>query len=80
MSVSEFRVSERGQMALPAEARRRWNLVDGGSVEIADLGDSLVIVPAGGGGLRAMLGRAVDEAGGYAALARGVGQAEPELA
>ncbi len=80
MSLSEFRVSERGQMALPAEARRRWNLVEGGSVEIADLGQSLVIIPAGSGGLRAMLGGAVDEAGGYATLARGVAEAEPELA
>ena len=36
MSVAEFRVSDRGQMALPAEARRRWHLKYGGSVEVAD--------------------------------------------
>ena len=41
MNIGEFRVSNRGQMALPAEARRRWNLGEGGSVEVADLGDSL---------------------------------------
>jgi bifunctional DNA-binding transcriptional regulator/antitoxin component of YhaV-PrlF toxin-antitoxin module len=40
MSIAEFRVSDRGQMALPAEARRRWHLNDGGSVEVADLGDT----------------------------------------
>ncbi len=55
MAVKTFKVSQRDQMALPAEARRRWNLTQGGAVEIADLGDALVIVPAGGGGLRALL-------------------------
>jgi hypothetical protein len=42
MTVTSYRVSERGQMALPAEARRRWNLTDGGAVEVADLGHALV--------------------------------------
>ena len=49
MSVAEFRVSDR-YTALPAEARRRWTLKDGGSVEAADLGDALLIVPAGRAG------------------------------
>ena len=75
-----FKVSERGQMALPAEARRRWNLTEGGAVEIADLGDALVIVPAGRGGLRALLFEAVEAAGGYGALAAKVAAAEPDLA
>ncbi len=75
-----FRVSERGQMALPAEARRRWNLVEGGSVEVADLGNALIIVPAGRGGLRDMLRLAVEEAGGYANLARRVAAEDPDLA
>ena len=79
MGIAEFRVSERGQMALPAEARRRWNLAEGGRVEIADLGDALVIVPAGRGGLRALLSAAIDEAGGYAELARHATDAEPDL-
>ena len=35
MEIAEFRVSDRGQMALPAEARHRWHLDQGGSVEIA---------------------------------------------
>jgi len=80
MAIINYRVSERGQMALPAEARRRWDLLEGGSVEIADLGDSLLIIPAGRGGLRVLLREAVDEAGGYAELARAVGADEPELA
>ena len=79
MSITEFRVSDRGQMALPADARRRWHLLEGGSVEVADLGDSLIIVPAGRGGLRALLRDAIDEAGGYAELARAATSDEPEL-
>jgi len=66
-------------MALPAEARRRWNLTNGGAVEIADLGSALVIVPAGRGGLRAIVQAAIDEAGGYETLAATVVHAEPEL-
>ncbi len=80
MGVADYRVSERGQMALPAETRRRWNIADGGTVEIADLGDALVIVPAGRGGLRSLLGSAVAESGGYESLAAKVSQEEPELA
>jgi len=67
-------------MALPAEARRRWNLSEGGAVEVADLGDALVIVPAGRGGLRALVRAAIDDAGGYEALAAAVADQEPELA
>jgi AbrB family looped-hinge helix DNA binding protein len=80
MNIAEFRVSDRGQMALPAEARRRWNLTEGGSVEVADLGDALLIVPAGRGGLRALLRDAINEAGGYAKLAAQVAADDPDLA
>ncbi len=79
VAISEFRVSERGQMALPAEARHRWKLDRGGAVEIADLGDSLLIVPAGRGGLRALLSAAIDDAGGYSALAKRAATDEPDL-
>lgn len=67
-------------MALPAEARRRWNIADGGTVEVADLGNALVIVPAGRGGLRAILAQAVTDAGGYPSLVSAVVQDEPDLA
>lgn len=80
MSIAEFRVSDRGQMALPAEARRRWNLGDGGAVEVVDLGAALLIVPAGRGGLRALLSEAIEEAGGYTKLAADVSAGEPDLA
>jgi AbrB family looped-hinge helix DNA binding protein len=80
MAIAEFKVSGRGQMALPAEARRRWNLDKGGTVEIADLGDSLLIVPAGRGGLRALLRAAIEDAGGYTKLAQATADDEPDLA
>lgn len=80
MSIAEFKVSGRGQMALPAEVRRRWNLDEGGSVEVADLGDSLLIVPAGRRGLRALLRAAIEDTGGYAKLAKAAAVDEPDLA
>jgi len=80
MTVTSYRVSERGQMALPAGARRRWNLTAGGTVEVADLGDALIIVPAGRGGLRSLVRAAIDDAGGYEPLAAAVAAEEPELA
>ena len=80
MAVVNYPVSERRQMALPAEARRRWNLSDGGAVEIADLGPALVIVPAGRGGLRSLILESVNEAGGYPSLVRRAADDEPELA
>ena len=80
MTIAEVRVSGRGLMALPAEARRRWNLGDGGSVEVADLGGALLVVPTGRGGLRALLREAIDEAGGYADLAAQVATDDPDLA
>lgn len=80
MAVSQFRVSERGQMALPAEARRRWELGEGGAVEIADLGDVLLVVPAGRGGLRALLRSAIDEVGGYPTISAEGARDEPDLA
>lgn len=80
MKIAELRVSGRGQMALPAEARRRWHLSDGGSVEVADLGGALLIVPAGRGGLRGLLGEAIEAAGGYPKLAAEVSAEEPDLA
>jgi AbrB family looped-hinge helix DNA binding protein len=80
MTVVTFRVSERGQMALPAETRRRWNLSDGGSVDVADLGEALVIVPAARGGLRGLLAEAIEQAGGYDTLASKVANDDPDLA
>ena len=80
MATAKFKVSRRGQMALPAEARHRWNLDNGGTVEIADLGGALLVAPAGRGGLRALLGAAIEEPGGYAKLAKAVAVDELDLA
>ena len=52
----------------------------GGSVELADLGPAILIVPAGRGGLRALLRDAISTAGGYENLAAQVATDEPELA
>ncbi len=46
-ATGDLRVSARGQMSLPAAARRRWGLDEGGEVGYLDLGDALVIVPGG---------------------------------
>ena len=49
-SVTNAKVSHRGQTSLPAELRHRWGIDDGGEIGVIDLGDAALIVP---GGLRA---------------------------
>jgi AbrB family looped-hinge helix DNA binding protein len=46
-STTEFLVSKSGQMSVPAGVRRRWGLTDGGRVTVIDLGDAVVLLPAG---------------------------------
>lgn len=48
-------------MSLPAAARHRWRLDDGGEVGFLDLGDAVVIVPGGVQRLRRMLLDAVTD-------------------
>ena len=48
--LQEFRVSSSGQMSLPAAARRRWGLDNGGPVDVIDLGFGVLTVPRGAGG------------------------------
>ncbi|MCY3861203.1 MAG: hypothetical protein OXG34_07845 [bacterium] len=48
-TVLEFLVSSSGQMSLPAQARHRWNLGDGGPVDVLDLGFGVLTVPRGEG-------------------------------
>jgi hypothetical protein len=43
----ELEVSERGQMALPAQTHHRWGLDQGGVLGWVDLGDSVLLVPGG---------------------------------
>ena len=40
----DLKVSSRGQMSLPAAARRRWGLQDGGDIAYLDLGDAVILV------------------------------------
>lgn len=47
--VQEYLVSSSGQMSLPAGARHRWNLDDGGPVDVIDLGFGVLTVPSGEG-------------------------------
>lgn len=49
MSIQEYLVSASGQMSLPASARHRWQLDDGGPVEVLDLGFGVLTVPKGTG-------------------------------
>lgn len=72
--VGEAKVSERGQMALPAQARHRWDLDGGGVVGWVDLGDAVLLVPGGVDELRKELLASAD----WDAAAAGFG--DPELA
>jgi hypothetical protein len=49
MSVQEYLVSASGQMSLPAGVRHRWQLDDGGPVDVLDLGIGVLTVPKGTG-------------------------------
>jgi bifunctional DNA-binding transcriptional regulator/antitoxin component of YhaV-PrlF toxin-antitoxin module len=71
--TGEVKVSERGQMALPAQTRHRWGLDEGGVVGWIDLGDSMLLVP---GGLRVLQGELFANADWGAAVS---GFGDPEL-
>jgi len=47
--VKRYVVSASGQMSLPAEVRHRWQLDDGGPVDVVDLGFGVLTVPLGQG-------------------------------
>lgn len=64
-------------MSLPATARRRWGLEDGGSVGYLDIGDAVLLVPGGVERLRRELLGAVSEED-WKAAREGFG--DPELA
>lgn len=68
----QVKVSGRGQMALPAQARHRWGLDEGGVIGWVDLGDAVLVVPEGIGKLRRELLGAAD----WEAARHGFGDAE----
>lgn len=76
-ATGDLRVSSRGQMSLPAAARHRWGLDEGGAVGYLDLGDAVVIVSGGVGELRRALLDSVSEADWADARA---GFGDPDLA
>jgi hypothetical protein len=75
-AVQEYLVSSSGQMSLPAAARHRWKLDDGGQVDVIDLGFGVLTLPRGEG--RRLLGDLLsrDE---HAAFVRSL-DADPDLA
>ncbi len=74
--VREYVVSSSGQMSLPAAARHRWDLDDGGPVDVIDLGFGVLTLPKGEG--RRLLGDLLsrDE---HAAFVRSLAD-DPDLA
>jgi hypothetical protein len=77
MHVGQIRVTERGQMSLPAQTRHRWGLDEGGELGWVDLGDVLVLVPGGATAARAAL---LDQLTADDWAAAGAGFGDPELA
>jgi bifunctional DNA-binding transcriptional regulator/antitoxin component of YhaV-PrlF toxin-antitoxin module len=47
--IREYVVSSSGQLSLPAAARHRWHLDQGGPVDVLDLGFGVLAVPKGEG-------------------------------
>jgi hypothetical protein len=45
--IQEYLVSSSGQLSLPAAARHRWNLDEGGPVDVIDLGFAVMMLPRG---------------------------------
>ncbi len=45
--IQQYLVSSSGQMSVPAAVRHRWQLDDGGPVDVIDLGFGVLTVPAG---------------------------------
>ena len=77
--LGAFKVSARGQLSLPADVRRRWGIEAGGSVEIVDLGDSVMLIPGGDGALWRMI-RAAIPPEAYKEITDEIGREDPDLA
>lgn len=76
-NAGDLKVSVRGQMSLPASARHRWGLDEGGSIGFLDVGDAIVLIPGGVDRLRSAGLDAVSDAD-WAAAREGFG--DPEMA
>jgi len=58
-AIQNVRVSRRGQMSLPAAARHRWDITEGGELGAIDLGSAVLLVPGGEVAARRALGVAL---------------------
>ena len=74
--VRQYLVSSSGQMSLPATARHRWDLDDGGPVDVIDVGFAVLTLPRGEG--RRLLNDLVSR-DDHAAFVRSLDD-DPELA
>jgi bifunctional DNA-binding transcriptional regulator/antitoxin component of YhaV-PrlF toxin-antitoxin module len=59
-SVSQAKVSYRGQTSIPSELRRRWGIEEGGQIAFVDLGDSALVLPGGIAEAKAELKRVLE--------------------
>ena len=59
--VATVKVSKRGQMSLPASARHRWGLDEGGEVGAIDMGSAVLLVPGGRPAVQQALAIAIAE-------------------
>ena len=73
----DLKVSARGQMSLPGEARHRWGLDEGGKVGYLDIGDMVLLIPSGVENLRSELLGAVSDGDWHEPR---LGFGDPELA
>jgi AbrB family looped-hinge helix DNA binding protein len=77
--IGSVKVSARGQLSLPADVRRRWGMENGGSVEVVDLGESVMLIPGGDGATWRLICEAIppDE---YKKIVDKIGRDDPDLA
>jgi len=75
--AGELRVTRRGQLSLPAGARRRWGIEGGGALVYLDLGEVVVLAPGGIAQLRELMAGTLDDAA-WADVRAGLG--DPDLA
>lgn len=59
--VATLKVSKRGQMSLPASARHRWGLDEGGEIGAIDMGSAVLLVPGGTPAVQRALASAIGD-------------------
>jgi AbrB family looped-hinge helix DNA binding protein len=77
--IGSVKVSARGQLSLPAEVRRRWGMEKGGTVEVVDFGESVMLVPGGDGATWRLICEAIPPEE-YKKIVDEIGREDPDLA